>query len=243
MSGRIATLLNSGLKLLEGQLDTPRVFYKNGSYPCVVSTENRGTIMEIGGIVYAVLLTAIIRQSALPDAIVEGGEVSVDWNGHTDVIGSIFKTPVRLVATDNIDLSTFTTGDTLDGIATDEGDRVLLTGQLDAKENGIYRVGILLTRTSDCDASDDFIAWFRVNVNAGTHTGEQWMLNTVPPVALGTDGILFTQLATDDALSGTPTTPFSGRQIGRRNRLYRIVAVREDSARSHWSLDLADFNS
>ena len=35
-------------------------------------------------------------------------------------------------------------------------------------------------------------------------------------------------------------SPFASRRVGRKNKLYRILSVREDSTGSHWSIDLAD---
>jgi len=229
---------------MENLLNTPAVFYKNQKLPCVVSTERRGTITEIGGQVFEVSLTVIIRKDVIPDAIVDGdAEVGLDWSGNTDVVGSIFKEAVRLVATTDIDLSLFMLGDTIDGEETEEGDRILLTAQIAAEDNGIYVVsGDELIRALDCDSSSDFVKWFRVNVTDGTHADEQWMCSNIPPVDLGTDNISFTKLAVRDVLPETPTTPYSGRQIGRKTKLYRIINVREDPAGSHFSLDLSDLN-
>lgn len=48
-------------------------------------------------------------------------------------------------------------------------------------------------------------------------------------------------VVTSDADSNPPAaSPFSGRRVGRKNRLYRIILVREDSTGSHWTIDLAD---
>src|SRR5258706_13510748 len=127
-------------------------------------------------------------------------------------------------------------GDRIWGEETQEGDRLFLTGQSAAEDNGIYVLnGDELIRALDCDSSSDFIKWFRVNITDGTHANEQWMCANIPPVDLGTDNVLFTKLAARDVLAETPTTPYSGRQIGRKLKLYRIINVREDPAGSHLS--------
>ena len=46
---------------------------------------------------------------------------------------------------------------------------------------------------------------------------------------------------TADADSDPPAVnPYAGRRIGKSNRLYRIIAVRDDPVGSHWTIDLAD---
>jgi len=70
--------------------------------------------------------------------------------------GSAVSTTVRITLTANLDTGAFIPGDTLDGIATAENDRVLLTAQTDALQNGIYVVTATgIERASDMAASDE----------------------------------------------------------------------------------------
>lgn len=70
------------------------------------------------------------------------------------------KAPVRATATGNITLS----GEqTVAGVAVAAGDRVLVAGQTDATENGIYDVATgNWTRSPDWDASGDIVAGVRI---------------------------------------------------------------------------------
>lgn len=48
---------------------------------------------------------------------------------------------------------------------------------------------------------------------------------------------------TADAGANPPAVnPYAGRRIGKNNKLYRIIAVREDPVGSHWTIDLTDSN-
>ena len=85
-----------------------------------------------------------------------------------------------------------------DGITLIEGDRVLLTEQTTASENGIYDVGVVaaglapLTRSSDLDVSSELIASLMVVVEEGQdHKNSMWQLISDNPLTIGVSGQLW----------------------------------------------------
>jgi len=96
----------------------------------------------------------------------------------------------------------------VDGVTLALGDRVLLAGQVDLTQNGIYDVTTLgvdgttaavLTRAADFNDSADIINGTLVPVQDGTtNAGTQWKLTpaTVPAV-LDTTSLIFTKQMTD----------------------------------------------
>lgn len=99
------------------------------------------------------------------------------------------KEPVRLATTVNIALSGL---QTIDGVLTEAGDRVLVKDQTDSTENGIYTVSVGAWRRAPDAASDrTLISGMKVAVQEGTaHASDVWNLTTDRP-NLGTDNIAF----------------------------------------------------
>jgi hypothetical protein len=107
--------------------------------------------------------------------------------------GISVKTPVRVVAKTNIDRSA---GGllTIDSVTLVAGDRVLLVGQTDATQNGVYiaAVGSWTRATTEDETTELKGAFWLVNegtVNAGT----QWIVNNSTAPAVGTDPITIVQ--------------------------------------------------
>jgi hypothetical protein len=92
------------------------------------------------------------------------------------------KLPCRVVAVANLDLDGL---ETIDGVALAAGDRVLVTGQTDTTENGIYVADTgEWERSADCNGSRDLVQGTIVAVIAGTaYTGSVWQVTTASPVA------------------------------------------------------------
>jgi hypothetical protein len=90
------------------------------------------------------------------------------------------KLPCRVVATTNLDLDGL---ETIDGVALAADDRVLVTGQTDTTENGIYVADTgEWARSSDCNGSRDLVQGTIVAVVAGTaYTGSVWQVTTASP--------------------------------------------------------------
>jgi hypothetical protein len=124
------------------------------------------------------------------------------------------KGPVRLAST--VDFAgtyagapafTLTAGGTglvtIDGVATAPNDRVLLVGQTDARENGIYVVTnngsaapAVLTRADDFDDSSKISNGVSVTVDQGDlHANTTWRLTTPDPITLDTSPLTFVSTA------------------------------------------------
>jgi hypothetical protein len=88
------------------------------------------------------------------------------------------KAPVRVATTANITLSGF---QTIDGVTLASGDanlRVLVKGQADSTQNGLYDVASgNWTRTTDWDGNTDFVQGSRIFVYAGAAGAGMWVMN------------------------------------------------------------------
>ena len=88
----------------------------------------------------------------------------------------------------------------IDGVTVALGDRVLLTGQTDATQNGIYTVTTLgtssvegaLTRAEDFDETADIVHAVKVPITEGTEFHDvTYVLATEPPYTLDTTDLQF----------------------------------------------------
>lgn len=108
----------------------------------------------------------------------------------------------RVLVTSNIDLNT--PPSIIDGITLKENDRVLVIGQTDKTQNGIYvlKSGKFI-RSEDANANDDFVKPIHTFISSGTlHAKTGWILLT-SNVILGTSDIIFTPFAdSSDILVG-----------------------------------------
>jgi hypothetical protein len=124
------------------------------------------------------------------DALVEG----LDW-----------KEAVRVASTANVNINS--PGATIDGVALSIGDRVLLMGQVDAKQNGIYvfnGASSPMTRALDANTGAELTGAV-VMVLEGSYASTTWRQATVNPV-IGTDDIIWQQLGSS-APPATESTP------------------------------------
>lgn len=129
------------------------------------------------------------------------------------------KAPVRVVATSPITfLGTAPYGyQTIDGVAVSDNistpdlfpDRVLLVGQSDTRQNGIWQVSSLAwTRALDFDGARDAVKGTMVYVNEGTlFANSTWKLTTANPVVFGTSNITFVLVFVP--LTSSPNGPIS----------------------------------
>lgn len=102
-----------------------------------------------------------------------------------------WKAPVRAVATTNGTLATaFENGDSLDGVTLAIGDRILLTAQSTASQNGIYTVNATgaPTRAADADTGAE-LSGAVVVVLEGTLNSDTLWLCTTDSITIGVTSI------------------------------------------------------
>lgn len=104
------------------------------------------------------------------------------------------KKSVRAVATTNITLSGT---QTIDGVTLVAGDRVLVNGQTNAADNGIYVVAAgAWSRATDADSSAKLNAGAFTFVEEGTtYADTGFVLSTNDTITLGTTALTFTQFS------------------------------------------------
>lgn len=117
-----------------------------------------------------------------------------------------------VAATDgaNIDLSSNTDPNPVDGITLSDGDRVLLKDQSTASENGIYVANTATdpttwTRAEDFDDDGDVTSGAFTFVKSGNNNDSvSFTVITSDPITVGTDSILFDQFSSaGEILAGT----------------------------------------
>lgn len=115
----------------------------------------------------------------------------------------LVKTPCRVTSTSNITLS----GEqTIDSVSVVAGDRVLVNGQTDASENGIYVCAAgAWARSVDFESSSQLDSGLLTSVSEGSSEGDTvWILSTNDPIDLGTTNLSFTKVT---AAAGGVTDP------------------------------------
>lgn len=124
------------------------------------------------------------------------------------------KPPCRTVALTNITLAGL---QTISGYTTEENDRVLVKGQTNPVDNGIYMASTgSWTRAKDADGNRDLVQGTRVLVRSTTIDGAEYELTTANPIVIGTTELTFTlrygansvrdQTEREIAVSVTPTS-------------------------------------
>lgn len=111
-----------------------------------------------------------------------------------------FKQSVRAISLSNIVLDGSAPA-TVDGITLSEGDRVLVAGQTEKSENGIYAVETAGTgsngvweRANDFDTNSGVSAGIVIMVTEGSdYEDTQWKLTTDDPITIGTTDLDFEQ--------------------------------------------------
>ena len=139
------------------------------------------------------------------------GEHVVRLDDMIQYVSGKIKNPVRVLLESNFDgtynaASKILIQDTakvivIDGVTVALGDRVLLTGQTDAAQNGIYTVTTLgtssvegvLTRAEDWDETADIVQAVKIPVAEGTiYHDKTFVLTTDPPYTIDTTEFQFT---------------------------------------------------
>lgn len=118
--------------------------------------------------------------------------------GYVDSVatGLDVKLSVRAISTTDITLSGT---QTVDGVALIADDRILVAGQTDATQNGIYDVKAgAWVRSSDADnspAGEVTSGMFTFVEEGGTFGGSGWVLATANPITLDTTELVFVQFS------------------------------------------------
>ena len=131
------------------------------------------------------------------------------------VLGIHAVTAVRTATTANITLSGT---QTVDGVALNVGDRVLVKNQTDETENGLYDVqASLWTRTSDANIWDELVnAYVFVTITgSGTQTqgGSGWLCNVDTGGTLGVTDVTFVQFSGGGGYSAGTGLTLTGSQF------------------------------
>jgi hypothetical protein len=111
-----------------------------------------------------------------------------------------YKQAVRVITTTGVVLDGGAPS-TVDGITLVVNDRVLVTGQADGSQNGLYRVQTLgtgengtWTRTADSNATGEIEAGMIVMVTEGViYKDTSWKLTTNDPIVVGVTALTFEQ--------------------------------------------------
>jgi hypothetical protein len=110
--------------------------------------------------------------------------------------GLVPKPSVKYLASTNINIANPGTS-TFDGVVASAGDRILLTGQTNAAQNGPYIFNgssAALTLPTDWDSSAEIVAGATFYVtNGASFSNSTWSLTTSGPYTLGTTNLSFTQ--------------------------------------------------
>jgi len=125
-------------------------------------------------------------------------------------MGLDFKESVKVAISTNIDTADkieeteYAHGTEFDGVAIYPGDRVLLIGQTDPTENGIYKAVdtshddvycMKFYRAPDADSDEEVTPGMFVFVEQGTHADSGWVLATDGPIDLGNTALQFVQFS------------------------------------------------
>ena len=126
----ISDFLESGLESLEDDLGSATFTFRGVAYPCILGTESRGSVLEMGGFAADVDLVILVRVSQFPEA------VTVDSTGIT--------VDSTLITSDN-DTAPIRAGNT--GATSNGGARVYRVSQKRlAPGGGHYEIGLVDSR-------------------------------------------------------------------------------------------------
>lgn len=112
--------------------------------------------------------------------------------------GLTVKAPARVVSTTNVNIASAPAS--IDGITLVQGDRVLLVGQTNAAENGVYvypaAAGSAMTRALDLDATAEYVPGTYVFVNEGsTQENSAWVVTNDTAIVVGTTPVTWVQFS------------------------------------------------
>lgn len=140
-------------------------------------------------------ITALANGTAASDAVNKAQLDAVDAKASAAASGIAIKVAARAVAKTAITLSG---AQTIDGVAIVAGDRVLVTGQADAKTNGIYvAAAAAWARSTDADGAGELGSGTLIGIREGTTEADSlWGLttdNATGVIVIGTDNQVWTR--------------------------------------------------
>jgi uncharacterized cupin superfamily protein len=149
------------------------------------------------------------------------------------------KVPCRVCSITNITLS----GEqTIDGVSVVADDRVLVTGQTDASENGIYDCDTgTWSRAKDWNGSYDIVTGAIVRVTAGTSNSGWWELTTTGTITIGTTSIAFQSLGAISDFSDTTNIANGDGLIGVKRTASNAVATTQHAWHEWQKISAFDF--
>lgn len=186
-------------------------------------TQTASTVSDLATVVQAYPLDQFAQPTSALNVGGQRATNAADPTGSTDlttmqwvqsainakVNGLDWKTSARVVATANVNIASAPA--TIDSVTLTTGDRVLLTGQTTASQNGIYDYagsGSAMTRSADADASAEVTGNLALFVSEGTtYADTAWQLTTNDAITLGTTALTFAQFGS--GTSYTAQTPIS----------------------------------
>jgi hypothetical protein len=120
---------------------------------------------------------------------------------YSQIYDTDYKQSVRVATTADVGnlLVTGNMTNSVDTITLATNDRVLVKDQIDARQNGLYRVAAVGTgsngtwiRTLDADANDKVTSGMTTTISEGTvNSGKTFKLSTPDPIILGTTNLTF----------------------------------------------------
>lgn len=128
---------------------------------------------------------------------------------------SDYKDSVRVATRSNVNLAANTIS--LDGISLNDKDRVLLAGQTNQSQNGIYVWSVStskLTRSDDADSIFELSAGNKVYVEEGNTQGKSsWTLITQGVITPGTTALVFAKESRINATDVSGTYGSAGKTV------------------------------
>lgn len=144
------------------------------------------------------------------------------------VQGLSWKSAARVSSTSDVDIES--PGATIDGVTPATGDRVLLLGQTDGAQNGIYvwsGASATMTRAADANSAAE-LAGAAVFVTEGTRADQAYTMVTDGAITVGTTALAWTQFTGLGQITAGGGLTKSGNQVDVVGTSDRI-AVNSDS--------------
>jgi hypothetical protein len=124
---------------------------------------------------------------------------------------------VVALSTSDVDVTGVVPTTVIDGVTLVDGARVILNGQTDSADNGIYvftATGSTFARSSDFDEPGEIAGGDFLFVTGGTvYSDTGWVQTSDQPAAIGTDPIVFTQFSGAGSITAGTNVEVTGTQV------------------------------